>query len=73
MSDRDVTDNARRKGKKAYHDGVSLDANPMRAALSRLYWELGWKAEQHEMTQRRLAQSKWGPLARKDKEEETPI
>lgn len=63
MSERDVTDNARRKGRKAYHDGTPLDANPMRAALSRLYWEIGWKSEQHEMEQRRLAQSKWGPLA----------
>jgi len=70
MSDRDVTDNARRKGKKAYHDGVGLDANPMRAALSRLFWESGWKAEKREMESRRLAQSKWGPLAQKS--EETP-
>lgn len=48
----EVLENARRKGRLAYIDGVPLCENPMRSALSRLYWEDAWKAEERKMLAR---------------------
>lgn len=48
MSFREMIDNARRKGKKAYWDGVPLSQNPMRGADSKRFWEIGWRAEKKE-------------------------
>ena len=46
MSDRDRTDNAYRKGKRAFWGDIPLSANPMRARDSQHFWELGWRDEQ---------------------------
>jgi len=46
MSEREKLDNARRKGKKAFWEGVPWEQNPMRAADSRQYWYDAWKEEE---------------------------
>jgi len=48
MSERDKIENARRKGKKAYWDGVKIEQNPMRATDSWMIWREGWLHEQRE-------------------------
>lgn len=37
---------ATRQGKKAFWDGVPLEANPMQSFDSRVAWEDAWKREQ---------------------------
>jgi len=44
MSEREKLDNAYRKGRRAFYEGVPLEANPMRATDSRMYWEDAWLA-----------------------------
>jgi hypothetical protein len=46
MSERDVYENAKRKGKRAYRDGVPLNENPMISFSSRMAWRESWLAEQ---------------------------
>lgn len=42
MSEKDVRENALRKGRLACQDGRLLSDNPMQSASSKLWWEKGW-------------------------------
>lgn len=48
MSERAKGDNARRRGKRDFCNGVPLDANPMRARDSRENWRRAWIEEEAE-------------------------
>ena len=45
MSERDVANNAYRKGKRAYWEGIDRSKNPMRARSSRAAWWRAWDDE----------------------------
>lgn len=45
MSERDKDNNARRKGRLAYHEGKKLEDNPMRAMDSRYVWRCAYLEE----------------------------
>ena len=59
MSEREVIENAKRKGRRAYWQGIPLEANPMRSLLSKHAWAEAWKKERDEMDGRRLARENW--------------
>ena len=42
MSEKDKRDNAARKGRKAFYEGVPRDQNPMRARDSIMAWDDAW-------------------------------
>lgn len=42
MSEKDKTENARRKGRRAFYDGVAREDNPMTARDSCLAWDDAW-------------------------------
>jgi len=48
MSEREVAENAARKGRKAYYAGMTLKDNPMRASYSRMVWRDAFIAEKME-------------------------
>ena len=63
MSEREVIENAKRKGRRAYWQGIPLEANPMRSLFSKHAWAEAWKKERDEMEGRRLAREKYGPMS----------
>lgn len=69
MSEREVGDAARRKGRRARQDGEPLSANPMRSRSSRYNWENAWLAEQTEQAEReRIRTAAWNTSIAADKE-----
>lgn len=54
-AEKDKLDNARRKGRKAFYEGLKLTDNPMRAIDSRHAWADAW--EQAEAASKRSLDS----------------
>lgn len=55
MSDREMIDKAKSRGRRDRMRGVRLENNPMRGMASRHAWAEAWKAEDEEKTLRQRA------------------